>query len=114
MELGEILKKLRLENRYTQKQLAEHLQINQVTYSTYERGRNFPTQDTLLKFAEFYQVSLDYLLGKTNVRHAELSSDLAALWMAQDLQDLPPDALIEIHQYVEFIKQKYAAKNSQK
>lgn len=51
-----------------QKDLAEYLQCSQVCYSHYEIGkRDIPT-DVLIKLARFYNTSVDYLLGLTDVK----------------------------------------------
>ena len=50
----------------TQKELAEYLQIHQTTYSDYELGRLNVPVPVLHKLADFYGVSIDYLLGRTN------------------------------------------------
>lgn len=57
------LRDLRTDNDYTQKQIADFLCVAQTTYSDYEHGRiNIPI-DSLIKLAQFYKVSLDYLVG---------------------------------------------------
>lgn len=62
----ENIRKLRTDMGYTQKQIAEVLGVSQNTYSQYEIGvLNYPV-DTLVKLADFYGVSVDYLLGRTN------------------------------------------------
>ena len=62
----ENIRNLRIDNGYTQKQIAEQLGISQNTYSQYELGiLNYPV-DALLILADFYGVSVDYLLGRTN------------------------------------------------
>ena len=64
----ENIRKLRIDSGYTQKQVAEHLGISQNTYSQYEIGvLNYPV-DAVVKLAELYQVSTDYLLGRTNIK----------------------------------------------
>lgn len=64
----ENIRNLRIDNGYTQKQIAEYLHIKQNTYSQYEIGvLNYPV-DVLIKLADFYDVSVDYLLGRTEVR----------------------------------------------
>ena len=51
---------------YTQRQIAEYLHVKQNTYSQYEIGvLNYPI-DVLMKLADLYQVSVDYLLGRTD------------------------------------------------
>ena len=57
------LKDLRKEYGYSQKQVAEKLNISQQTYSDYENGKTEPATDTLIKISKLYNVSLDYLLG---------------------------------------------------
>lgn len=57
---------LREDNDYKQKQLAEYLNVSQNTYSQYENGVIELTAPTLVKLADFYDVSVDYLLGRTN------------------------------------------------
>lgn len=62
----ENIRNLRIDGGYTQKQIAEYLNIKQNTYSQYEIGvLNYPV-DVLIKLADFYKVSVDYLLGRTN------------------------------------------------
>ncbi len=64
----ENIRSLRIDGGYTQKQIAEYLHIRQNTYSQYEIGvLNYPI-DVLLKLADFYGVSVDYLLGRTSVK----------------------------------------------
>ena len=64
----ENIRNLRIDNGYTQKQIAEHLGISQNTYSQYEIGvLNYPV-DALIKLADFYGVSVDYLLGRTDTK----------------------------------------------
>ena len=62
----ENIRNLRIDNGYTQKEVAQQLGISQNTYSQYEVGvLNYPV-DTLMILADFYGVSVDYLLGRTN------------------------------------------------
>ena len=62
----ENIRNLRIDNGYTQKQIAQQLGISQNTYSHYEIGvLNYPV-DALMILADFYGVSVDYLLGRTN------------------------------------------------
>lgn len=64
----ENIRNLRIDKGYTQKQVAEYLNIKQNTYSQYEIGvLNYPV-DVVVKLADFYGVSTDYLLGRTGIR----------------------------------------------
>lgn len=59
------LKDLREDNDLTQSKLAEHLHIKQNTYSQYENGQRQVPLDILIKLADYYNVTLDYLVGRT-------------------------------------------------
>lgn len=59
------IRDLREDRDLKQRQLAEYLNCSQQVYSNYELGqRDIPT-DVLIRLADFYQVSVDYLLGLT-------------------------------------------------
>ena len=61
----ENIRSLRIDRGYTQKQIGEYLGISQNTYSQYEIGiLNYPV-DVVIKLAQLYSVSTDYLLGLT-------------------------------------------------
>ena len=62
------LRDLREDRDLSQKDIAVFLNIHQTTYSDYELGRlNIPVS-SLHKLADFYGVSIDYLLGRTHVK----------------------------------------------
>lgn len=62
------LKDLREDMDFKQENIASLLGINQSVYSRYERGFQPIPLRHLLKLADFYHTSTDYLLGRTNVR----------------------------------------------
>jgi len=64
----ENIRSLRIDNGYTQQQIADYLNVKQNTYSQYEVGTLNYSVDTLMKLADFYHVSVDYLLGRTDVK----------------------------------------------
>lgn len=61
--LGQRLKTLREECGLTQKQLAEALRLNSVTYLHYEKSQREPPLAVLAEMAIYFDVSVDYLLG---------------------------------------------------
>lgn len=64
----ENIRNLRIDRGFTQKQVAEYLNVKQNTYSQYEIGvLNYPV-DVIVKLADFYGVSTDYLLGRTGIK----------------------------------------------
>lgn len=58
------LKELRKERNLTQTELAKFLNSTQQTYQRYEIEQSEPNLDTLCKLADFYGVTLDYLIGR--------------------------------------------------
>lgn len=61
------LKELREANSKTQKEIAEILNIQQNTYSQYETGQRQISLEFLVELAKFYKVSVDYMLGLTEI-----------------------------------------------
>ena len=57
---------LREDRDLTQKQIAQMLGMSQTGYSKYETGENDVPTIVLIKLADFYQTSTDYLLGRTD------------------------------------------------
>lgn len=66
--MHEQIRALREDHDLTQSQIARQLSIAQTTYSDYERGKlNIPIP-ILIKLAEIFQTSVDYLLGLTEIK----------------------------------------------
>lgn len=55
---------LRKLNRFTQREVAQRLGISQPSYIRYENGSAEPTLENLVKIADLYDVSVDFLLGR--------------------------------------------------
>ncbi|SDL19208.1 helix-turn-helix domain-containing protein [Natronincola ferrireducens] len=71
MKLPSILKELRAEKGLTQDELSNKLSINRATYAHYETGRRQPDAETLQLLADCFSVSVDYLLGRTDVKNPD-------------------------------------------
>lgn len=96
---GERLKKLRKIKNRTQDQVATDLKLTRAQYSHFENNRNEPDQETLVKLADYYGVTTDYLLGR------KVDDDLLVAAHMDD--DLTPDQRKEIEEYIEFKKAQY-------
>ena len=67
MEIGSMrLKELRLSKNLSQIALAKSLEISPRNYQRYEYGEREPTVSTLTAIADFFNVSIDYLVGRTD------------------------------------------------
>jgi len=65
---GERFKSLRIESGHTQKSIGEVFNIKVRMIQYYERNEKFPDFKGLVSIAEYFDVSLDYLVGRTNNR----------------------------------------------
>jgi transcriptional regulator with XRE-family HTH domain len=73
MAIASRIKQLRQEKQWTQAELAEKVGIKQKQISAYERGINSPSTDVLIKLAEVFDVTLDYLAFATKGQKAKLN-----------------------------------------
>ena len=64
IQIGKKLKELRLAENLTQQQLADELKISRVSYTRYEKGSVRPDYETLIKIADYYDISLDDLFNR--------------------------------------------------
>lgn len=81
MNIAERIKEARINKHYTQKDLAELINVKSTTVSGWELGRNEPSIDTLKKLADKLDVSFDYLAGvsalsTSNITDSDLDSML--------------------------------------
>lgn len=77
-KLSERLKQLRLEKDLRQDQLAKLVHVEKSSISMYENDVRQPSYEVLLRYADIFGVSVDYLLGRTTDRSLDLSGLTAA------------------------------------
>lgn len=76
VNFGNLLKELRQQAGLTQKQLAERLWLSKATVSYYEQSLRYPSPEILVKIANVFHVSTDYLLGREGKAQTLDISDL--------------------------------------
>ncbi len=100
--IGERLFTLRKKAKLSQEELGEILKINKHSVSAYEKEKNQPSDEIKIRIANYFHVSVDYLLGLT---------DNPLPYSAQNFyplpKDLPREALDELKSYMEYIITKY-------
>ena len=69
--IGDTLKRLRTKKGLTSEELCSKIGIKGGSYRNYERNDRKPDYDTLVKLADFYNVSIDYLLGRPDAKPPE-------------------------------------------
>lgn len=87
MDIGSRIAKLREDRGWTQEQTAGKLGISRAALSHYEKNRREPDTDTLTKFADLYQVTIDYLVGRTLDPDSTLSEDVRSFVDHLELSD---------------------------
>ena len=104
------IKELRNERELSQKDLALYFHVAQSTVSSWEKGVRDPDTDTVASLAAFFDVSTDYLLGKTDIRkpagHPSIDDDdiKFALFGTTDIDDA---SLEDIKAYARFKREQY-------
>lgn len=108
MTFGERLRELREEKGITQKALAEILGVSPRMVSFYESGAHFLSDEVqLCRLADYFNVTTDYLLGRSTIRAVGQAERLNMIFMA--LPDADRKSIID---YAEYLLFKY--KKSQK
>lgn len=80
MRFKDRLKELRKELNMTQEEFAKKIGFSRTAISAWEIGRNEPSNDDTIKLADFFSVTTDYLLGKTDIRNSENKKELDIKW----------------------------------
>lgn len=68
------IRELRAEKNITQLRLSLELEVSQETVSAYENGKHLPSLKSLIKMADIFHVSTDYLIGRSDVRKPSATS----------------------------------------
>ena len=68
--IAETIKKLRIEKNLTIRELANELDVSYSSIGMYEQGRRQPNYETLEKIADFFNVDMNFLLGKSEIRNS--------------------------------------------
>lgn len=94
---GEILAELRRDRRLSQKELAAVFHISTSTISSYETGAHLPNAEQIIQFAQYFDVTTDYILGVSScdLSPSVLREPYTSEFLMQDvilmLKKLPPE-----------------------
>jgi transcriptional regulator with XRE-family HTH domain len=113
VNLGERLKTLREENKVTQEHLAEYLGVGRPTVAGYETKGKQPSYEILDKIANYFNVSVDYLLGRTDIKNSSILSAKEEQNkyytnndIAEEIHNLSPESQEELKKLIELYKIK--------
>ncbi|MDE5978204.1 MAG: helix-turn-helix domain-containing protein [Turicibacter sp.] len=113
--IGNSISKVRKEAGLTQQQVANHLNVVRTSISNWENGTRTPDAEILVKLAELFNVSVDYLLGKQTTPKNKTANPTVPIF--QELDKVTQDMLIDINSlnnnereelknFIDFIKSK--------
>ena len=106
--LGDRIKLLRTEKRLTQEDIASALGTNRATLANWETLRTEPDAQMISRLADYFDVTTDYLLGRTNYRTSFITE--AAHRTDDPSLDLPEDARKSLEDFKKFIYEKHGIK----
>lgn len=101
--LGDNLRNAREVRNLTQKEVSKRTGIHNKTISNYENDVSSPDPYTLKTFADIYETSVDYLLGRPD--GGGNAEDTAKCLI--DVSDLPEEAVKKVKEYAELLRLKY-------
>jgi transcriptional regulator with XRE-family HTH domain len=123
MEFHQRLIQLRKEKNIDRKQLAKLLNVSYATISKYETGVRMPDSDSMKKIADLFNVSIDYLLGKSDIPTSAESviattlenSKLAVMWfnvskrpelqqLLAEVEDMPKEKIEQMILVIKALK----------
>lgn len=99
---GDRLSELRKDKGLTQKELAKILSVSENSISLYERNIITPDDDMKIKIANYFNVSIDYLLGMTRTP-SPIKSKPKMIYF----DNLPEKANAELEKFLKYFKKKY-------
>lgn len=118
MDFGKRLRLLRLQHKFSQNDLAKEFKISSATLSQYENGKRLPDLNTVIKIANFFNVSIDYLVCRTDYNYkidngeiyeSKFNKDIMEILgyknieLIYKLKNLEPDEKALIQDILEFI-----------
>ncbi len=99
------IKQLREEFQFSQNDLAQRLGGAPSSIAMYEKEERKPSMEVLIKLSEIFNCSIDYILGKTDIRNIdELKQVEFANAGGLDTKGLDDDDLLELQRQIDYIK----------
>ena len=102
----ERLRELREQKGLNQTEVANDLHISRQSYNFYENGQREPNQEMLLKLADYYNVTTDYLLGRSDSPLGDVSDDKFPRDFLLELKDADDTTINEVWQYLHYLTLK--------
>lgn len=104
MNFGERLKELRTERGWNQLEIAEKLNVTPSTVSNWERGKKYPDINSISKLADLFDVSLDYLVGRSDRRRSTFIYSGSKRW--DEIRAIFEPGMVEYIEFAENMKEE--------
>lgn len=106
--IGKRIKELRQNKKLTQEEFGKIFGIVKSTVSMYESGKSTPDDELKKKIANYFNVTLDYLMGVTDIKNSYIDTNPKIVEANEkiDVTDLSEDAIRQVKEYIEFIRYK--------
>lgn len=112
---GSRLKSLREEKRMTGEELGKVFNVTKVAISNWESGNRSPHHEILSSIADYFDVSIDYLLGRTDEKNSKVKLDESIKTISAKKinvnEDLPDEAYDKINEYIKMVEMMYKNKD---
>lgn len=105
-----VLKQLRERENLTQEELAKRLEISRSRLASYEQGQREPDLELLEVIADFFNVDMDYLLGRSDSTTKVNQVTTIAAHKNNEDEDWSAEELKEIEVFKEFVRMKRQSK----
>ena len=120
MEIGQKLVELRIEKNVYQKELAAYLNVSIGTISNYENDVHYPDLNTLNRLADYFGVTIDYMLGRTeyrydyNILNRPLTKNYTVAGFINTTLELPQKDWKSLVEYAELLKMRHLINEARK
>ena len=102
------LRFLRNEKGESLEKIATYLNVTIQTVSNYENEKRDMTPNTIIKLAEYFNVSTDYLLGKTNIRNYDKDEQEFRFAYHKEMEGLTDEEIADALRFYKEMKKKYS------
>lgn len=106
MSFGNILKKLRQDNNLTQEELAKKINTSRSNIANYENDKNMPSVDILEKISQVFNCSIDYLLGKSDIKKPDIDAQEFQFAYHSEMNGLTPEEVADALRFYKEMKKK--------
>ena len=114
MKFKDRLLSLRKELGLTQGEFAEKIGYSRTAISAWEIGRNEPSNEDMIKIANFFNVSLDYLLGKSDIRNYDEDEKEFRFAFHKETEGMTDEEIKDALRFYKEMKNKIEGKSNEK